>query len=107
MHSLLLATLLALALRPARAAPAPPPPSLEDKLRSHKFAFVIGAHHSGTSVLKSILQQHPSISAHGTASSLHESWVDEGQHLQSVYPTAEASGGMQQYGLVSALSGLI
>lgn len=64
----------------------------------HKFAFVIGAHHSGTSLLKALLQRHQDISGHGKGLSSRESWTEEGQHLQSLFPAAERYGGMHSYG---------
>ena len=98
----LLAAVLATILLSASVCNASPVPNNDlAAISEHRFLFVIGAHHSGTSVMKSILQQHPLISGHGTASSAHESWIDEGQHLQTVYATAEASGGMQEYGSVA------
>ena len=63
---------------------------MEDK----SFAFVCGLHRSGTSLLFKILRDHAEISG------FSETGVpeDEGQHLQSVYPTAKAYGGPGKFG---------
>jgi len=52
-------------------------------LDQHKFVFVGGLHRSGTTILAQTLAEHPSISG------FDHSGVpaDEGQHLQTVYPT--------------------
>jgi hypothetical protein len=54
-----------------------------------RLVFIGGLHRSGTSILHRCLSDHPAVSA------FHETGVpeDEGQHLQSVYPTAAALGG--------------
>jgi hypothetical protein len=50
---------------------------------------VAGLHRSGTSALARLLATSPQIRAM-TGTGVHE---DEGQHLQTVYPTAQAHGG--------------
>ena len=47
----------------------------------HKFAFVIGAHHSGTSLLKALLQRHPDISGHGKG---YDACIIDGDDLRRV-----------------------
>ena len=53
------------------------------------FVFVAGLHRSGTTLLTRCLAEHPSITG------LQNTGVpeDEGQHLQSIYPTALQYGG--------------
>jgi hypothetical protein len=59
------------------------------EMKVHKFVFIGGLHRSGTTLLANILSQHPDISMfHNT--DVHE---DEGQFLQSIYPTDNAYGG--------------
>ena len=62
-------------------------------LKNHKFVFVIGAHHSGTSLINLMLQRHPDLSG------LRNTGVpeDEGQHLQNVYKSAKRLGGILLY----------
>ncbi|MEV0604240.1 sulfotransferase [Streptomyces sp. NPDC050315] len=55
----------------------------------HLMVFLGGLHRSGTTMLASLLATHPDISAfHATGAP-----KDEGQHLQSVWPTDEHHGG--------------
>eukprot|EP00054_Salpingoeca_dolichothecata_P005158 m.33385 g.33385 ORF g.33385 m.33385 type:complete len:408 (+) comp15220_c0_seq1:76-1299(+) len=62
-------------------------------LLSHKFCFVIGTHHSGTSLFNLLLQEHPDVSGlQGT----HKP-ENEGQHVQNIYDTAVKLGGMLKY----------
>ena len=60
----------------------------------YRLVFVAGVHRSGTSVLHRLLGNHPEISRM-TDTGAPE---DEGQHLQSVYPTARAYGGAGRFG---------
>jgi hypothetical protein len=53
------------------------------------FVFVGGLHRSGTTLLADLLGAHPDISALTNTGE----WHDEGQFLQSVYPTASECGG--------------
>ncbi len=56
---------------------------------SHRILFIGGLHRSGTTPLAQWIAQHPEVSAlHGTGV-----YMDEGQHLQDLYPTAAAHGG--------------
>lgn len=52
-------------------------------MENHKFIFVAGLHKSGTSILFKCLREHPQISG------FKDTGVpqDEGQHLQTVYPS--------------------
>lgn len=55
----------------------------------HDIVFIGGLHRSGTSLLHESLRSHPDVSGFsGTGV-----WEDEGQHLQTVMPTARAHGG--------------
>lgn len=74
-----------------RRAPLPQAPAIGDK----RFLFIGGLHRSGTSVLHRMLREHPSISG------FHDTGVpeDEGQHLQSVIPTAHRYGGPGEFAL--------
>lgn len=53
------------------------------------MVFVCGLHRSGTSILHRVLRESPEVSG------LRDTGVpeDEGQHLQTVFPTARAFGG--------------
>lgn len=51
----------------------------------HKYVFIGGIHRSGTSILLKLLRGHPEISGFIDTNAFE----DEGQHLQSVYPTWE------------------
>lgn len=64
-------------------------------LDSHRLVFVGGLHRSGTTLLARCLAEHPQVSG------FEETGVpaDEGQHLQSVYPTARAHGGPGRFAL--------
>ncbi len=62
--------------------------------RKH-LIFIGGLHRSGTSLLHELLRSHPEVSGFkGTGAP-----EDEGQHLQSVYPSARAFGGPGRFGL--------
>src|SRR2546423_1736557 len=56
---------------------------------SHTLVFIAGLHRSGTSQLNETLATHPEASGFRNTGVPH----DEGQHLQSVYPTARSHGG--------------
>ena len=59
----------------------------------HRFLFVVGPHHSGTTLLAQVLGEHAAVS--GLSSTGKP--MNEGQHLQSEYPTAVQLGGMTKY----------
>lgn len=63
-------------------------------MKNKKFIFIGGLHRSGTSLVHEILRDHPKISGF-QSTSVPE---DEGQHLQSVYPSAECFGGPGRFG---------
>ena len=58
-------------------------------MNNKKFIFIGGLHRSGTTLIAKCLAQHPSVSA------FHDTGVpeDEGEFLQSVYPTDNYYGG--------------
>jgi Sulfotransferase family len=58
------------------------------------FVFVTGLHRTGTSLLHRLLRAHPDISGFANTGV----YEDEGQHLQSVVPTAMAYGGPGRFG---------
>jgi hypothetical protein len=60
----------------------------------HKFVFVCGLHRSGTSPLFRILREHPQISGFANTGAPE----DEGQHLQTVFPSALSHGGPGHFG---------
>jgi hypothetical protein len=60
----------------------------------HRFVFIAGLHRSGTSLLARCLSEHPLISGFRDTSAPEE----EGQHLQSVYPSGNAFGGPGIFG---------
>jgi len=60
-----------------------------DEPSRREFAFVCGVHRSGTSLLYRCIGQHPAVSRF-TGTGVPE---DEGQHLQSIFPTPRHRGG--------------
>ena len=64
------------------------------KARWHRVVFIGGLHRSGTTLLARSIGEHPAVSC------LEDTHVpeDEGQHLQDVYPVAEAFGGPGRFG---------
>jgi len=58
-------------------------------MNNKNFIFVAGLHRSGTSLIYQIIREHPEISGFKNT----DVPEDEGQHLQSVYPTAKVFGG--------------
>lgn len=68
-----------------------PVPGLD--LRDRTFIFFGGLHKSGTSILHRLMRAHPSTSGFsGTGVP-----QDEGQHLQTVYPSGAAFGGSGRF----------
>lgn len=53
------------------------------------WLFIGGLHRSGTSILNRLVHSHPDVSGFANTGAPE----DEGQHLQTVYPTARAFGG--------------
>ncbi|MEL7035333.1 MAG: sulfotransferase [Cyanobacteria bacterium J06592_8] len=66
-------------------------------MEEHQFVFIGGLHRSGTTLLFQCLREHPQISG------FRDTGVeeDEGQHLQTVYPTALTHGGAGKFGFNS------
>ena len=63
-------------------------------LQGHRFVFVAGLHRSGTTLLARLLAAHPEISGFsGTGAP-----ADEGQHLQTVYPSDHEYGRPGRFG---------
>jgi len=63
-------------------------------MQNHKWIFITGLHRSGTSILYRCILEHPQISGFQNTNSPE----DEGQHLQSVFPTAWELGGPGYFG---------
>ena len=64
----------------------------------HRFLFLGGLHRSGTSIVHRLLREHPDTSGiEGSAAP-----QDEGQHLQSVFPVAQAFGGPGRFAFTDA-----
>jgi sulfotransferase family protein len=63
-------------------------------MEEHRFVFLAGLHRSGTTLLARLLAAHPEISGFsGTGAP-----ADEGQHLQSVYPSDHEYGRPGRFG---------
>jgi hypothetical protein len=61
---------------------------------THRFVFVGGLHRSGTTIVTNCIAEHPQISGFKDTGERE----DEGQFLQSVYPTAGTYGGPGRFG---------
>ncbi|EGD74137.1 hypothetical protein PTSG_06146 [Salpingoeca rosetta] len=59
----------------------------------HRHAFVVGQHHSGTTLLDLLLAMNPNVTRLTDTGQAE----DEGQHLQSVYTTARKIGGARRW----------
>ncbi len=68
-------------------------------LDKHKFLFIAGLHKTGTSLIFRILRDHPQVSGFANTGFPQ----DEGQFLQSVFPTAITYGGPGIFGFNSAM----
>ena len=64
-------------------------------MSDHTFIFLAGLHRSGTSLVHRIVRDHPEVTG------LRDTGVpqDEGQHLQSVYPSSKCFGGAGKFAL--------
>src|SRR5215471_12727668 len=60
----------------------------------HRFVFLAGLHRSGTTLLARLLAAHPEISGFSDTGAP----ADEGQHLQSVYPSDHLHGRAGRFG---------
>lgn len=65
-----------------------------DSFNSKKFVFICGLHRSGTKMLHDVLSAHDDISGF-SHTGVHD---DEGQYLQSVFPTSDVLGGAGFFG---------
>jgi hypothetical protein len=63
-------------------------------VQDHRFVFLAGLHRSGTTLLARRLAAHPDASGFADTGASE----DEGQHLQSVFPTAQRFGGPGRFG---------
>ena len=69
-------------------------------MSGHRFLFLGGLHRSGTSILHRLLREHPDTSGFSDSGARE----DEGQHLQSVFPAANAFGGPGRFAFDPAAS---
>ncbi|MGH3008102.1 MAG: sulfotransferase family protein [Gaiellaceae bacterium] len=60
----------------------------------HRFVFLAGLHRSGTTLLARLLAAHPQVSGFSGT----DAPADEGQHLQSVYPSDHEYGRPGRFG---------
>jgi len=66
-------------------------------LDDHRLVFIAGLHRSGTTLLARLLAAHPAVSGFsGTGAP-----ADEGQHLQSVYPSDHEHGRPGRFGFAT------
>lgn len=65
-----------------------------DNLLKNELVFIVGLHRSGTTLIEDVLSQHADVS------SLENTGVpmNEGQHVQSVYPSGKHFGGPGKFG---------
>jgi hypothetical protein len=63
-------------------------------MEGHRFVFLAGLHRSGTTLLARLLAAHPEISGFSDTGAP----ADEGQHLQSVYPSDHEYGRPGRFG---------
>eukprot|EP00049_Salpingoeca_infusionum_P019552 m.362388 g.362388 ORF g.362388 m.362388 type:complete len:471 (-) comp20435_c0_seq1:207-1619(-) len=93
-HGAVLAALVCVAIAALPTLASGEPLATPSYMEGHNFTFVIGTHHSGTTILDLLLCEHNEISClkHTHAP------MDEGQHLQDVYVPAYKAGGMLRFG---------
>jgi hypothetical protein len=63
-------------------------------MQGHRFVFLAGLHRSGTTLLARLLAAHPEISGFSDTGAP----ADEGQHLQTVYPSDHEHGRPGRFG---------
>lgn len=63
-------------------------------VHDHRFVFLAGLHRSGTTLLARLLAAHPAISGFSDTGAP----ANEGQHLQTVYPSDHAHGRPGRFG---------
>ena len=63
-------------------------------MEGHRFVFLAGLHRSGTTLLARLLAAHPQVSGFSGT----DAPADEGQHLQSVYPSDHEYGRPGRFG---------
>ena len=63
-------------------------------MEGHQFVFLAGLHRSGTTLLARLLAAHPEVSGFSETGAP----ADEGQHLQSVYPSDHEYGRPGRFG---------
>eukprot|EP00043_Microstomoeca_roanoka_P029745 m.23038 g.23038 ORF g.23038 m.23038 type:complete len:374 (-) comp9413_c0_seq2:160-1281(-) len=88
-----LCVLLAVLIASASSSQAVTLPPLPPHMADHKYIFIVGAHHSGTTIMDLILCQHPDATC---LLDTHKP-ENEGQHLQTVYKAANKLGGMLRF----------
>jgi hypothetical protein len=65
----------------------------------HRFIFLAGLHRSGTTLLARLLAAHPQISGFSGSGAP----ADEGQHLQSIYPSDHEYGRPGRFGFAKEM----
>ncbi len=63
-------------------------------MEGHRFVFLAGLHRSGTTLLARLLAAHPQVSGFSGT----DAPADEGQHLQTVYPSDHEHGRPGRFG---------
>jgi Sulfotransferase family len=82
-----------------RIAPTLPAEYDSPPMEGHRFVFLAGLHRSGTTLLARLLAAHPQVSGFsGTGAP-----ADEGQHLQSVYPSDHEHGRPGRFGFAAEM----
>jgi Sulfotransferase family len=68
-------------------------------MERHRFVFLAGLHRSGTTLLARLLAAHPEISGFSDTGAP----ADEGQHLQTVYPSDHEYGRPGRFGFAQEM----